>query len=128
MSGLAKQCEVYPPGLVEMFMVGLSKQVAYDKRIAANTTCLNCAFAISTNQPECLVVSIKWIFDTGCGRDLISRANGKQWPEHWTQASPLSLYTANGATSTSDVIEVRVDVLQEVCQVYILGRMPAVIS
>lgn len=128
MSGLAKQCGAHPPGLVELFMVGLSKQIAYDKRFAAMTTCRNCASAITTNQPEFLAVSRKWIFDTGCGRDLIWRENAQQWPEHWKEASPLSLYIADGATSTSDVIEVRIDVLQEVCQVYILHRTPAVTS
>ena len=101
--------------------------MAYDKRINANTACLNCASAITSSQPECLAVSRKWIFDTGCGRDLISRANAQQWPEHWKDAQPLSLYTANGGTSTSDVIEVHIDALQEVCQVYIFDTTPAVI-
>ena len=52
----------------------------------------------------------KFIMDTGCGYDLISRNKAKKLDlEIEKNVYPMSFFTANGVTSTTDVAKIHFD-------------------
>ena len=72
---------------------------------------------------------IRFIMDTGCGHDLISRekvnAMGlttKEGPKS------VSFMTANGVTSTSEMVDINVDELPMMSEAHVLESTPSVFS
>ena len=70
-----------------------------------------------------------WLFDTGCGHDLVSKRDVSHLLRRVHPAvEPLYLKTANGRTRADKVIDIYVDEIAEEVQPYILDSTPAVLS
>ena len=83
--------------------------------------------AARTAKPEASVNM--WLADTGCGHDLIQRAELtklKRWIRR--AARPITFITANGRTQAKDVVDLFVKEFGETISPFVLESTPAVVS
>eukprot|EP00974_Lingulodinium_polyedra_P105168 10182887-Lingulodinium_polyedra.AAC.1 len=70
-----------------------------------------------------------WLIDTGCGHDLVTKADAQKMKKFIRKASPpMSFNTANGITHAEKVLKVDVDEFASSVQPYILENTPNVLS
>ena len=67
---VAASTEAYPDSLVRAFLEGLSIQIRNDALRRKHVK--EAAPAITNRSPDIFAIAERWIFDTGCGKDLIS--------------------------------------------------------
>ena len=72
---------------------------------------------------------MKFIMDTGCGYDLISKRKAKEFElDVHEGADRMVFMTANGITETREVATCSVDSFQEEAKPFVLEQTPAVFS
>ena len=72
---------------------------------------------------------MKFIMDTGCGYDLISRRKAKELDLDVLEGDDRMVFlTANGITETREVAKYSVDSFQEEAKPFVLEQAPAVLS
>ena len=70
-----------------------------------------------------------WLVDTGCGHDLISKADIAKLKKFIRQAErPITFITANGQTYANEVVDVFLQEFGDKISPYILNNTPAVVS
>eukprot|EP00439_Symbiodinium_sp_Y106_P066057 s1782_g10.t1 len=80
-------------------------------------------------QPVILRTKIKFLMDTGCGHDLISKKKIERHDlETLVTPEPISFQTANGITDTDLVSNFQADSFKEPINAYVLGDTPSVLS
>ena len=80
-------------------------------------------------QPVILCKKIKFLMDTGCGHDLISKKKiEKHDLETLVTPEPISFQTANGITDTDLASNFQADSFKEPINAYVLGDTPSVLS
>ena len=57
---------------------------------------VNACAAVRKNYPDIFEIESTWLFDTGCGHDLISRERIIQYLIHIINVDPIDFNTANG--------------------------------
>ena len=71
----------------------------------------------------------QWIMDTGSGVDLVPRKEVEHASQFFTNSDVATdFFTANGGTSTTEVIKATMPPLREQIQPYVLNETPAVLS
>ena len=71
----------------------------------------------------------KFIINTGCGHDLISKNRAKKLGlDVEKSVHPMSFFTANGVTSTSDVAKIHFDEFESTHTPYVLDESRSVLS
>ena len=80
-------------------------------------------------QPVILRKKIKFLMDTGCGHDLISKKKIERHDlETLVIPEPISFQTADGITDTDLVSNFQADSFKEPINAYVLGDTPSVLS
>ena len=71
----------------------------------------------------------KWIIDSGCGHDLVSKTLVMSFPQliHSTDKS-ITFNTANGLAPTSEQAHIGVPELSQIVRAWVMERSPAVLS
>ena len=71
----------------------------------------------------------KFIMDTGCGYDLISKGRAKKLGLEVRESDQsMSFYTANGVTSTKGVADIHFDEFDSTYSPFVLDESPSVLS
>eukprot|EP00969_Alexandrium_andersonii_P013989 609935-Alexandrium_andersonii.AAC.1 len=70
-----------------------------------------------------------WLIDTGCGHDLVTKANA-QILKRWIRKAekPIEFATANGNAEADEILEVFIEEFGQTIKPYILESTPDVIS
>lgn len=71
----------------------------------------------------------RWLFDTGCGHDLVPRYKVLGMQDQFRSTGMLVTFgTANGATSTNEWVPMRIEILNATADAYVLEAAPPVLS
>ena len=70
----------------------------------------------------------QWLIDSGCGHDLISRADAEKCRASIFKADPVTFCTANGRVSSRDHVRMDVEEFGEVVDLNVLPSTPPVLS
>ena len=106
-----------------------------DQIMERNLTAVDCKRVIDKGvfrcmvQPVILRKKIKFLMDTGCGHDLISKKKIERHDlETLVTPEPISFQTASGITDTDLVSNFQADSFKEPINAYVLGDTPSVLS
>lgn len=121
------KCRAYPDALFKAFCKRLSQQLHEDK--LARKRRVQAAPAIQGGRPSILSVADDWIFDSGCGNDLVSKEMVSKWSDYIGHTHAVDFHTAGGLSKTSRVLKMNIPVfMDEPVMAYIMDNTPAVLS
>ena len=70
----------------------------------------------------------RWIADTGCGKDMISRKHARAYEHHLIEIQPVRFGTANGVTEANEGLPITIPELDMKATPYVMASTPALMS